>query len=57
LKKELNRIILYVVLLVVTLFIFHRQVTTELLLITGWAALELTVISALNGAGRLSDTL
>ena len=49
-------ILLYVMLLIVTRFIFHRQVTTELLLITGWAALEITVISSLGGAGKLSDT-
>lgn len=49
-------ILLYVILLIVTRFIFRRQVTTELLLITGWAALEITVISSLDGAGKLSDT-
>lgn len=48
-------IIAYVLLLLITVYIFHRQVTTELLLITGWAMMELMVISSLNGAGRLSD--
>lgn len=48
-------IIAYFVLLLVTRFAFHRPVTTELFLITGWTLLELTVISSLNGAGRLSD--
>lgn len=49
-------IIAYVLLLLITRFLFQRQVTTELVLITGWVMLELTVISSLNGAGRLSDT-
>lgn len=48
-------IIAYFVLLLVTRLGFQRPVTTELFLITGWAMLELTVISSLNGAGHLSD--
>ena len=41
-------IIAYVLLLLITRFLFQRQVTTELVLITGWVMLELTVISSLK---------
>lgn len=44
----------YFVLLFVTAVLFRRQVTTELVLITGWTMLELTVINALQSAGRIS---
>lgn len=47
-------VVLYVLLFLITKVVLHRQVTTELFLITGWAMLELTVISSLNGAGRLT---
>jgi hypothetical protein len=40
-------VVAYVVLLVVTYKLFDRPVTTELLLIVGWAALEVNVIGAL----------
>lgn len=43
-------IIVYVVLLLVTNLLLHRQVTTELALICGWTALELCVVNALFGA-------
>lgn len=46
----------YFILMAATYSAFHRPVTTELILITGWAVLELTVISALNAAQRMSDT-
>lgn len=39
----------YVVLLIVTYVFFHRPVTTELLLIVGWAMLALAEINALYG--------
>ena len=45
----------YIVLLIVTRFIFHRIVTSELLLIVAWTMLELWAIVALNGGGSLSD--
>ena len=47
-------IVLYVVLLLVTRGTFHRPVTTELVLLVGWAALELFVINSLVCAGMLS---
>ena len=43
----------YFVLLVITRFLFERIVTTELVLITGWTALEFTVIDRLYAAGCL----
>ena len=48
-------VIAYDLLLILTNVIFHRQTTTELLLIVGWMVLELTVISSLNADGKLSD--
>lgn len=44
----------YAGLLLLTRFVFHRIVTTELFLIVGWTILELTVINRLNAAGCLS---
>lgn len=41
----------YALLAVVTLKLFHRQITTELLLIVGWAALEVAVVGALMAIG------
>ncbi|MEA4966430.1 MAG: hypothetical protein VB055_11500 [Oscillospiraceae bacterium] len=43
----------YVLLLIVTRFLLHRPVTTELFLIVGWAMLALSEISALFGCGAL----
>jgi hypothetical protein len=43
-------VVLYLVMLLLTTRVFHRIVTTELVLITGWAALELNAVSALTGA-------
>jgi len=48
-------IAVYVFLLILTRLAFKRPVTTELLLITAWAMLEMTVISSLNAGGRLTD--
>ena len=45
----------YFALLLVTRYVFHRIVTTELLLIVVWTMLEMTVISRLNAGGMLSD--
>lgn len=44
----------YVLLLAVTRLLFQRQVTTELLLIVGWAVLALAEINTLYGIGRFS---
>ena len=44
----------YVVLLIVTRFLFHRIVTTELFLIAAWTMLEMTVINRLNAGGFLA---
>ena len=46
----------YLLLLFITRNLFHRAVTTELLLIVGWSALELTVLTRLNGAKVLTDS-
>ena len=44
--------ITYVILLAVTSGLLHRQVTSELLIITAWAVLELSLVSFLYGVGR-----
>ena len=41
----------YIVMLLATYFIAHRQVTTELALIIGWTVLELCVTNAVYNAG------
>lgn len=46
----------YIVLLFFTGYALHRPVTTELVLITGWAVLELSVANSLNSGEMLSDT-
>ena len=46
-------IALYIALVLVTTRLFHRPVTTELILFTLWLTLELCVIDALFGAGAL----
>ena len=48
-------IALYAAMLLITAKCFSRHVTTELVLITGFLVLELSVVSALNAAGSLSD--
>lgn len=48
-------ILSYFLLLLITRHVFHRIVTTELILIVGWTILEMTLINRLNGAGILSD--
>ena len=47
-------IITYVILLAVTSGLLHRQVTSELLIITAWAVLELSLVSFLYGVGRFT---
>ena len=48
-------IIGYIVLLVVTRYIFDRVVTSELFLIIGWTMLETAVINQLNADGTLGE--
>ena len=43
----------YIVLLLVTKICFHTVVTTELILIVGWAVMEAVVITRLDAAGLL----
>ena len=50
----LGAIALYIVLLAVTRIAFRRPVTAELLLITIWAALEVSAIAVLHGSNRFS---
>ena len=45
----------YIALLLVTDFLFHRMVTTELILIVGWTMLELVVAGRLYAAGALEN--
>lgn len=47
----------YVMLLLITRLVFHRVVTTELILIVLWTVLELAVINKLNSGEYLSDKL
>jgi len=47
-------IIAYVILLAVTVSVFKRPSTSELILITGWGMLALAVVNALYGTGRFS---
>ena len=49
-------VIVYFVLLAGTWFIMKRQVTTELFLIVGWAALAVAEVSALFACGSYSKT-
>lgn len=46
----------YAALLLITRLLFKRVVTTELILIVGWTALEMQVINRLNAFGCLSDS-
>ncbi|MBN2534553.1 MAG: hypothetical protein JXB88_16840 [Spirochaetales bacterium] len=43
---------LFIVLLPVSSIVFHRQVTSELIIIHIWAILELSAIAVLHGTGR-----
>lgn len=44
----------YLLFLAVTALAFHRQITSELLLITAWAALELCIVNTLYQCGNLT---
>ncbi|MGN1403937.1 MAG: hypothetical protein ACI4XB_06440 [Ruminococcus sp.] len=46
----------YVLLLLVTSAVFHRTVTTELVLIVGWTVLMLAELSAVSGVGVMGHT-
>jgi len=48
-------IALYIVLLLVTSLLLKRQVTTELLLIVGWAMLEIIVVNTMYGCGDMKS--
>jgi hypothetical protein len=48
----LGAVALYLILLPVTSVVFHRQLTSELIIMLIWAALELSVITVLYGNGR-----
>lgn len=50
-------VLAYFVLLAVTGLILHRQVTSELLIITMWAVLELCAVNAWYQAGVLGSTI
>ncbi len=41
----------YILLLLLTRAIFHRQVTSELFIITGWALLEISICNYMYGVG------
>lgn len=46
--------IAYVVLMLITSVVLHRQVTTELLLIVGWVILQMAYVNALYGMGMVT---
>ncbi len=48
----LGAIVLFVVLLTVTQVVFRRTVTSELMIICIWAAVECSAIAVLQGSGR-----
>lgn len=48
-------IIAYIALLLITKYLFGRQVTTELILIVGWVVLEVTVLLALKRSGGIGS--
>ena len=49
----LGGILCYFILLPVTAFAFHRQVTSELLIMDIWAVMQLSCIAVLRGTGHL----
>jgi hypothetical protein len=51
----LGAVACFVILLAITKIAFRRAVTSELLLITIWAALECSAIAALQGGGRFGS--
>lgn len=50
-------VVLYIVLFMVLTFAVHRTLTTELLLIVGWLALELCTVNQLCAMGSLGHTV
>lgn len=46
--------LVYAALLLLTSNVFHRPVTTELILIVGWATMEAAVLATLYGSMRIS---
>lgn len=56
-KIAVGGIVAYIVLLALTFLLLKRQVTTELLLITGWAVLGLCIVNTLYGSGIYTQTL
>jgi hypothetical protein len=51
----LGGILCYFILLPVTAFAFHRQVTSELLIMDIWAVMQLCCITVLRGTGHLGE--
>ncbi len=49
--------VVYVVLFLIFTLVFHRQLTTELFLIVGWAVLEMCTLNALFCTGDFSRTI
>lgn len=45
-------ILLYVILLMVTVLLFHRQTTSELLILHIWVVLEISAVTVLHGISR-----
>lgn len=56
-KIAIGGVVAYIVLLALTFLLLKRQVTTELLLITGWAVLGLCIVNTLYGSGVYTQTL
>lgn len=50
----IGAVVVYIVLAYVTSRLFHRPITTELVLFVAWTALELACISALGASGGFS---
>jgi len=48
----LGSVAVFLILLLVTVIVFHRMVTSELLIIHIWAALELSMVTVLHGTGH-----
>ncbi|MCR5234199.1 MAG: hypothetical protein K6E53_09855 [Lachnospiraceae bacterium] len=46
----------YIILMMITKYVFGRIVTSELFLIVGWTMLELSLLNRLSGSGLLSGT-
>jgi len=53
-KIVLGGVLAYIILLICTQNFFHRQVTTELILIIGWGMLELEILNILSGLAHFT---